>query len=94
LNKFDLAIKFLDTLGNKKKITKHMNNLLVNNAVNENKDLAKNIHILYDLWIHSTDKYSFIYEVPEKIKLEEIEDKKQEYSQKMLEKQKYVNYIE
>jgi len=75
-----------------------MNNLLVNNAVNENKDLAKNIHILYDLWIHSTDKYSFIYEVPEKIKLEEkkseIEDKKQEYSQKMLEKQKYVNYIE
>jgi len=45
-HKFDLAIEFLDTIGNMKRITKRMNNSLVNNAVYENKDLAKNIRIL------------------------------------------------
>jgi len=98
LAKFNLAIQFLDTLGNQKRITKHMNNSLVNNAVYENKDLAKNIRSLYDLWVKSTNKYSYIYSPNEKSKLEEqeslIEEKKQEYSQKMFEKQKYVNYIE
>ena len=73
-----------------------MSNFLVNNAVNENKDLAKNIRILYDLWVKLTNQYSRIYANQEKGELEKqasiIEDKKQEYSQEMFEKQKYVNY--
>lgn len=96
--KFDLAIEFLDTIGNSR-IKKGYNNSLVNNAVYENKDLAKNIRILYDLWIEFTkwnSKYSSSFKNADKSKLEKqasiIEDKKQEYSQKMYEKQKYVNY--
>ena len=97
--KFDLAIEFLDTIGNMKRITKRMNNSLVNNAVYENKDLAKNIRILYDLWVEFTksdSKYLWVFQDKYKLKLEKqasiIEDKKQKYSQKMYEKQKYVNY--
>jgi hypothetical protein len=96
--KFDLAIEFLDTIGNSR-IKKGYNNSLVNNAVYENKDLAKNIRILYDLWIEFTkwnSKYLSSFTNADKSKLENqatiIEDKKQVYSQKMLEKQKYVNY--
>jgi hypothetical protein len=99
--KFDLAIEFLDTIGNKKRITKRMNNSLVNNAVYENKDLAKNIKKLYDLWVNFTkwdSKYLWVFQDKDKLKLEKqasiIEDKKQKYSQKMYEKQIYVNYTE
>ena len=87
-HKFDLAIKFLDTIGNRR-IKKGRNNSLVNNAVYENKDLAKNIKKLYDLWVELIAKYSSY--IDDKAKLI-IEDKKQEYSQIMFEKQKYVNY--
>ena len=96
--KFDLAIEFLDKIGNSR-IKKGYNNSLVNNAVYENKDLAKNIRILYDLWIEFTkwnSKYSSSFKNADKSELQNqasiIEDKKQEYSQKMFEKQKYVNY--
>ena len=98
--KFDLAIEFLDTIGNSR-IKKGYNNSLVNNAVYENKDLAKNIRILYDLWVEFTksdSKYLWVFQDKDKLKLEKqasiIEDKKQKYSQKMYEKQKYVNYTE
>jgi hypothetical protein len=95
-HKFDLAIKFLDTIGNSKRIEKGINNSLVNNAVVENKDLAKNIHILYDLWIELLNKYSTYLKPANKLELQKkasiIEDKKEEYSQKILEKQKYVIY--
>lgn len=87
-HKFDLAIKFLDTIGNRR-IKKGRNNSLVNNAVYENKDLAKNIKKLYDLWVELINKYSSYIDNTAKLI---IEDKKQEYSQKMFEKQKYVNY--
>jgi len=100
-HKFDLAIKFLDTIGkNDRRIKKGINNSLVNNAVYENKDLAKNIRILYDLWLEFTNwnsKYLWAFRDNDKLKLQDqasiIEDKMQVYSQKMLEKQKYVNYI-
>jgi hypothetical protein len=94
-HKFDLAIKFLDTIGNSKRIKKGYNNSLVNNAVYENKDLAKNIRILYDLWIELLNKYSTSFKNANELQNQAsiIEVKKQEYSQKMLEKQKYVNYI-
>jgi len=97
--KFDLAIEFLNTIGNNKRITKGMNYSLVNNAVYENKDLAKNIKKLCDLWANFTkwnSKYLWAFNDNNKLKLEEqariIEDKKQKYSQKILEKQKYVIY--
>ena len=55
----------------------------------ENKDLAKNIKKLYDLWVELINKYSsYIDDEAKSI----IEDKKQIYSQIMFEKQKYVNY--
>jgi hypothetical protein len=89
----------LDTIGkNGKKIKKGINNFLVNNAVYENKDLAKNIRILYDLWLEFTNSNKYLWAFTENdiLKLQEqaliIDDKKENYSQKMLEKQKYVNY--
>ena len=76
-----------------------MNNSLVNNAVYENKDLAKNIKKLYDLWVNFTkwdSKYLRAFNDNNTSKLKRqaqiIEDKMQRYSQKILEKQKYVNY--
>jgi hypothetical protein len=97
--KFDLAIEFLNTIRNSKKITKGMNNSLVNNAVYENKDLAKNIKKLYDLWVNFTkwdSKYLWAFNDNNTSKLKRqaqiIEDKMQSYSQKILENQKYVNY--
>jgi len=76
-----------------------MNNSLVNNAVYENKDLAKNIRILYDLWVEFTksdSKYlsSFTNEDKSKLQYQKsyIDDKKGLYSKIILEKQKHVNY--
>ena len=52
---------------------------------NFNKDLAKNIRILYDLWVEFTksdSKYLWVFQDKDKLKLEKqasiIEDKKQE----------------
>jgi hypothetical protein len=96
-SKFDLAIKFLDTIGRNRKLKKDINKLLVNNAVYEDKNLATNIGILYNLWTELIDEHSKSFTNAYKKEFEEqksiIEEKKQNYSQKMFDIQPYVRYV-
>jgi len=94
--KIDLAIGFLDTLGETTKITKNINNAIVNNVfLNEDKKLAKNIRELYDLYKELCTNVNYsIYLSDKQLKpqLNQIEFKINEYIKKLEEKRKFVIY--
>lgn len=103
MEKTKLAIDFLDTIGSEKRLTKKRNSILLNNVVNNNRELGKNIIALYEEYnAFYKENQFYLGKTDETIRnrhkfndqLKKLEEIMSQYILKIVEVQKkYVNFV-